>query len=298
MVRSIKVKSGLEIKVPNSRAFAYETALDLPKLHQNMLIVGARGSGKTVAAVNILRMLPFDRIFVISPTMKSNAEIMKSLKIDPQDVYENPDDISCISHIKQAVEKEASDLEEYRVDLRKYNKLMSAISTSQKPLFSLEDELERFFQDGDFKKPKHKWNGKKPICGLLVDDAMGSQLFTKGIRQLNQLCIFHRHIGPVENEGAIGLSLFWLLQSYVAQSGGISKCIRNNATSLIFFKSKSEKQLEEVSQECAGEVSREDFQRVYDLAIQEPHDFLFIDFFKKTAQPSMFRRNFAEYLLI
>ena len=72
------------IQVPQSKAFAYETAPDLPKLHQNMLIVGARGQGKTVAAVNILRMLPFDRIFVISPTMKSNAAIMKELKIDSQ----------------------------------------------------------------------------------------------------------------------------------------------------------------------------------------------------------------------
>ena len=288
----------LVIQVPQSKAFAYETSTNLPKLHQNMLIVGARGQGKTVAAVNVLRMLPFDRIFVISPTMKSNAEIMKTLKIDPKDVYEDPDDITCIQKIKDAVQKEADDLEKFREDMRKYERMMKTLKSAS-PMFEIADEdLELFYQDGDFQRPKHKWGNRKPICGLLCDDSMASNLFTKGIRQLNQLCIFHRHIGPVKNDGAIGLSLFWLLQSYLAQSGGISKCIRNNATSLIFFKSKSDKQIDEVASECAGEVSKEDFLTVYERAIQKPHDFLFIDFFKKDAQPSMFRRNFNEYILL
>ena len=223
---------------------------------------------------------------------------MKTLKIDPKDVYENPDDISCIQSIKDAVQQEADDLEKYREDLRKYNKLMKTLKNTS-PLFQIpDDDLDLFFKDGDFQPPEHKWGNRKPICALLCDDSMGSQLFTKGIRQLNQLCIFHRHIGPVKNEGAVGLSLFWLLQSYMAQSGGISKCIRNNATSLIFFKSKSDKQIDEVASECAGEVSKEDFLIVYERAIQEPHDFLFVDFFKKDSQPSMFRRNFSEYLIV
>jgi hypothetical protein len=126
---------------------------------------------------------------------------------------------------------------------------------------------------------------------------MGSQLFTKGIRQLNQLCIFHRHVGQLKKGGSIGISLFFLLQSYLAQSGGISKCIRNNATSLIVFSSKSDKQLDEIATECSGEVSKEVFLKVYNHAIQKKHDFLFIDFFKKDGQPSMFRRNFSEYIV-
>ena len=83
----------------------------------------------------------------------------------------------------------------------------------------------------------------------------------------------------------------------LAQSGGISKCIRNNATSLIVFSSKSEKQLDEIAAECSGEVSKETFMQVYNHAIQQKHDFLFIDFFKKDSHPSMFRRNFSEYIV-
>ena len=289
--------SGLDIQVPTNKAFAYETAQDLPKLHQNCLIIGARGSGKTVAAVNLLGMLPFDRIFCISPTVKSNQELMRRLKIDPQDVYENPDDVACIQHVKEANEKEAADLDKYEEDMRRYNKLMKTLHSTS-PLFQVSDEdLETFFHDGDFKKPEHKWNGRKPCCALLLDDCMGSQLYTKGIRQLNQLCIFHRHVGQLKKGGSIGISLFFLLQSYLAQAGGISKCIRNNATSLLVFASKSEKQLDEIADECSGEVSKATFMKVYTHAIQQKHDFLFIDFFKKQEHPSMFRRNFSEYIL-
>lgn len=289
--------SGLDIQVPTNKAFAYETGKELPKLHQNCLIVGARGSGKTVAAVNLLRMLPFDRIFCISPTVKSNHELMKKLNIDPMDVHENPDDLTCLAKIREAVEKEAADLDKYEEDLRKYDKLMKTLNSTS-PLFQVSDEdLESFFKDGDFKKPEHKWGGRKPICALLCDDCMGSQLFTKGIRQLNQLCIFHRHVGQLKKGGSIGISLFFLLQSYLAQAGGISKCIRNNATSLIVFSSKSEKQLDEIASECSGEVSKEMFMQVYNHAIQQKHDFLFKNFFKKDSHPSMFRRNFSEYIV-
>ena len=67
-------------------------------------MIGPRGAGKTTAAVNLIERLPFDRIFVISPTMKSSAELMKRLKIDPQDVYQDPDDVSCLDQIKAAIE--------------------------------------------------------------------------------------------------------------------------------------------------------------------------------------------------
>ena len=288
---TVNAKSNnLKIQVPKGKAFAYETTPDMMKLHQNMLIVGARGSGKTVCAVNVLRMLPFDRIFCISPTMKSNQEIMKTLKINPEDVYENPDDISCMTKIREAIEKEAQDLDQYIEDMKEYTKFQKKKS-NQNPLTTMRQTV--------LKKPEHKYNGRKPICALLCDDIMGSMLFSgKGIRLCNQMCIFHRHIGQLKNGGAIGISLFWLLQSYLSQSGGISKCIRNNATSLVLFKTKSEKQLEEIASECAGEVSKEDFNRVYEHAIDEPHSFLFIDFFKKESQPSMFRKRFTEYILI
>ena len=51
------------------------------------------------------------------------------------------------------------------------------------------------------------------------------------------------------------------------------------------------KELEEIAEECAGEVSKETFMKAYDYAIQEPFDLLFIDLHRKENHPSMFRRN-------
>jgi hypothetical protein len=289
----------LEVQAPKSSAFTYETAPNLPKLHQNMLIIGARGAGKSVAACHICKLLNFHRIFAISPTMRSNRDIMSKLKIDPQDVFEDPDDVTCIDSIKRAIEKEAEDLDTYREQLKRYNKMMETMKSAS-PITSIaDDDLEMFFERNQFLPPKHKWNGERPRCALLCDDCMGSNLFTKGARKLNAFVIKHRHIGQLESEPtAIGCSCFWLLQSYLSQHGGISKTIRNNATSIILFKTKSEKALDEISLECAGEVSKEDFMSVYETAIQKDHDFLFIDFFKKASHPSMFRRNFTEFIML
>ena len=39
------------------------------------------------------------------------------------------------------------------------------------------------------------------------------------------------------------------------------------------------------------------FNKVYDTAIREPYDFLFIDFHKKKEHPSCFRRKFDEFII-
>ena len=66
---------------------------------------------------------------------------------------------------------------------------------------------------------------------------------------------------------------------------------------MALFKSKDEKELDQVSREMSGEISPEQFIDVYNQAIKDPHDFLLlIDLHKKDHQPSMFRRNYDTYL--
>lgn len=297
-MKTEKVKN-MNIVLPKSKAFAYDTPTDCPKAHQNCLIIARRGLGKSTCCVNLIEKMKYDRLFIISPTMKSNKDLMARLNIDEEDVYEDPDDVSCLDLIKQAVEQEAEDLDKYIEDLKKYNQLMKNLN-SNKPIEMSDELLYTFFNPdtGNFEKPKHRWNGRKPLCGLLVDDCLGSRLFSKGIQRLNKMTILHRHIGGLKNmDGAIGLSLYFLVQSYVCQYGGISRCIRNNATSIILFKTKNEKELQQVVDECSGEIEPSIFLKFYEYAIQEPHDFLFIDLHKKKEHPSGFRRNFNEYLL-
>ena len=85
-MREEHIQGDLQIKPPSGSAFGCETPPAMPKLHQACLVVGPRGSGKSTATVNLIERLPFDRIFVISPSMKSNKELMDRLKIDPEDV--------------------------------------------------------------------------------------------------------------------------------------------------------------------------------------------------------------------
>ena len=81
-----------DLQVPPNSAFCIETSPMMLKAHQNMLVVGKRGSGKSTIITNYLRMLKeedkMDRIFVISPTFDSNKALMESLEIDEDDVYD------------------------------------------------------------------------------------------------------------------------------------------------------------------------------------------------------------------
>ena len=161
-----------------------------------------------------------------------------------------------------------------------------------------DDLLLQFFNDEDnmFLKPTHRWNGEKPKIAVMIDDAMGSMLYAKP-RKLNGLATYSRHLGQLKEGGAIGCSLFFLIQSFKAQTGGLSKVIRNQATSLILFKSKDKNELEDVAESVAGEIDQETFYKVYDEAIGEGHnyEFLFVDFHPKEGQ-SMFRQRLDKYI--
>lgn len=294
-MREIKVK-GLEIKVPDGSPFTYETAAMMPKAHQNCLIVAPRGQGKTTFCVNLMERMPYDRIIVVSPSIKSNKVLMSRLKIDPEDIYENPDDIKILDEIKEKIDSERDDYEKYIEDKKNYKIFLKKLNSDD---YNMPDDLlMNFYKNGNFEPPSHKYNGKKPCIAILFDDCLGSLIFTKGIRKLNSLTIYHRHLGQLQEGGSIGASLYFLVQSYKAQSGGISKCIRGNTTSIGIGRTKSDKELLDIAEECGGEISRDDFIKVHSQATKDSKfDFLFIDFHKKDSMPSMFRRNLDTFLI-
>jgi hypothetical protein len=295
-MKQVKVK-GLEIKVPDGSPFTYETDPMLPKAHQNLLVIAPRGQGKTTFCVNLMEKMPFDRIFVVSPSIKSNQALMNRLKIDPEDIYEDPDDVSCLEQIKLEIEKERDELEEYQEKKKLYKELMKMLNKDD--VFQLPDELLlMFYKNGNFEPPTHKWGGRKPCCAILFDDCLGSGVFTKGIRKLNQLTIYHRHLGQLKEGGALGCSLFFLVQSYKAQAGGISKTIRGNTTSLAIGRTKSDKELDEISEECGAEIDKDTFLKVHSEATKDSKfDFLFIDFHRKDNHPSAFRKNLDTFII-
>jgi hypothetical protein len=288
-----KVKN-LQIVPPKASAFKYDTPPDLPKLHQNVIFVGARGSGKGVSMANMIRMMPFDRCLILSPTVLSNKEILKDLNIADTDVFD-PDDKDSVSKILKIIDQEVEDLERYRHEMKlfkKFNKLLS-----QSNSFIPDEMLELFYTGSDFKPPEHKYQGREPILALIVDDCQSTPLFRS--RQFQNMVVRHRHCGMFKSGGALGISLFMCIQNYTAQ-GGLPRAIRGNVTSMCIFSIKDEKQLDQIASECAGEIEKDKFYEVYKTAIRdnENFEFLFVDFNKKPNHPSAFRRYFDTFLLI
>jgi hypothetical protein len=284
---------GLQIVPPKETSGAYETSPDMPKMHCVTVIVGKRAAGKSVAAINLIEKMGFDYTIAVSPTMNSNKELMSRLNIEH--TFDDPDDLTCIDKIKEIVNGEARDLERYKHEMKEYNKLMKDIREGQ----NIGDDLMLKFFDNDFVKPKHRWNGKKCRVAIIFDDMLGSLIYSKP-RKINALSTYSRHLGQLEEGGSIGVSLFFLIQSFKCQTGGLNRVIRNQCTQLIVFKTKDNKELDDIADSCGGEISKDKFIQVYDYAIETggAHPFLFIDLHKKENHPSMFRVNFDKFIIV
>jgi hypothetical protein len=290
---STKSVKGLQIVPPKETSGAYETSPDMPKMHCVTVIVGKRAAGKSVAAINLIEKMGYDYTIAVSPTMNSNKELMSRLNIEH--TFDDPDDTTTIDKIKDIVNGEARDLERYKYEMKEYNKLMRDIREGQ----NIGDDLMLKFFDNDFVKPKHRWNGKKPRIAVLFDDMLGSGMYSKP-RKINALSTYSRHLGQLEEGGSIGVSLFFLIQSFKCQTGGLNRVIRNQCTQLIVFKTKDNKELDDIADSCGGEISKDKFIQVYDYAIETggDHPFLFIDLHKKPNHPSMFRVNFDKFIIV
>ncbi len=286
-----KVK-GMAIKPPSSESGLYETDTYMPKMHQVCIAVGKRASGKSTAIINLIEKMKFDYVIAVSPTMSSNMELMQRLNIEH--VFEDIDDPAVIDKIKDIVKGEAEDLERYRDELKRYNKLMKDLKEGK---HIGDDLLLQFFSDEEyFIKPVHRWNGEKPRIAVIFDDMLGSGIYSRP-RKLNGLSTYSRHVGQLKTGGSIGISLFFMIQSYKCQVGGLNKVIRNQCTSMCLFKTKDRQEMKDVAESVSGEIAEDTFFKVYDQAIKEPYDFLFIDLHKKKEHPSMFRRNFNEFII-
>jgi hypothetical protein len=289
----------LKIELPSKQKYQYDTPEMMPNLCTQLLCVGAKGMGKTIAIVNLVKKLNFDRIFLISPTAKSNHSILSMINIEEEDMYEDTDDLTIIDNIISKVDEEGRLYDEYHNKMKDYNEFDKKIRNNQFNLISDED-LETYMNErNEIVKPEHYLNGRRPKIACIFDDILGSYLMSKGIRKVNNLAIKHRHIAPVTSEGsgAVGINTFFLTQTFRCQSGGISKPIRSNCNSLIIFKTKNENEFNDLRDEVAGEVGKELFTKIYEIATDEPHSFLFIDFNPKKEHPSRYRKNLDTFLI-
>lgn len=179
--------------------------------------------------------------------MKSNRHLMTRLPVEH--VFEDLEDPCLIDKVKAIVDAEAADLDRYREQMQRWKALFET-KRLRNPVFD-DDSLLEFFDGNGFQKPKHRWNGRAPVIGCIVDDALGSSLFSRP-RSVISLSILHKHVGQLAEGQSIGLSLYFLVQSYKTQVGGLPKTIRGNATLLLLFRTKSCKELDDIAEELGG----------------------------------------------
>ena len=292
-MKTSKVK-GLEIIPPKSESGLYTTDTFMPKMHQVCIAVGKRASGKSTAIINLIERMKFDHVIAVSPTMNSNKELMDRLNIEH--VFEDIDDPGVIDSIKDIVKKEAEDLERYKEEVKRYNKLMTDLKDGK---YMDDDLLLQFFSDeGNFIKPVHRWNGEKPRIAVIFDDMLGSGIYSRP-RKLNGLSTYSRHVGQLKEGGALGVSLFFMIQSFKCQTGGLNKVIRNQCTTMLLFKTKDRQEMKDVAESVSGEIGEDIFNKVYDTAIGDGsnYPFLLIDLHKKKEHVSMFRRRLDEFII-
>ena len=289
---------GMTISPPKGKAFSYKTAPELPKAHMLTGVFGKRGAGKGVATTHLIKALKFDRLMIISPTFESNSELMNQFdNIETDDIYSDLDDRDIMKKITEKIDQERDDLVIYHEQMKQYRQFMKMMSDNVSVIS--DDMLLMFYQDGKFSPPQHKYGGRNPFIGLWVDDALASPVLTG--RKMVNFCLRHRHTGAFEDDRpSIGCSVFFNAQNYRCQGGSIPRPIRNNFTNAIFFKSKDEKELDEISSEMSGEVSKEDFRRAYDIAMADgDHAFLFVDLHRKIPEhPSCFRSRFDKFIML
>lgn len=300
-----KTEPKAKIKVTSGTSFAYETPEHLPKLHQVCCLYSRRGTFKTTAITNLLRMYmegnAMERIIWVSNTAGSNKKLLKQLNIDEEDVFD-PNEKGVVMKIRDIVEQERDEYVRYKQLRENYKKVMKDIKHGMSPRTPLFDNYLVSYYDvrtNTFRMPEPKYkcyDKRPPIVACVFDDVLGSALLRD--KMLLELTQKHRHEGSLPEGGAVGISLYYLVQSFKAV-GGLNRSIRNQATTFLVGRTKDEQELKEVAEACAGEVSPEVFMAVYHEATKDSsHHFLFVDLHKKDHHPSMFRKNFDTYLIV
>lgn len=279
--------------------FSIETKDEQIKLHTITLCCGKRGSGKSYFISNLLGWLAFDKVILISPTAESNYSQFKHLNIDPTEIFD-PDDPDVIEKVIAIGNKERDDLIEYRQKLQIFKELKTVYGS---PSF-LQENVNLFSEyinpiTNKWKPPEHKYNGRRPIIACFIDDAQSTAIFRN--KKFINLALKHRHLFSMpDEESSLGLSLFIAVQSYTSQGSSLPRAIRNNCTHLALWRSKNIKELTLISEEMAGEVSPERFMEIYDFIMSDPSPFtmMFIDLHRKPTHPSMFRKNYTEFVVL
>jgi hypothetical protein len=215
------------------------------------------------------------RTFLLCPTRHSN-DLYSNLKtLRPTDSFEDENNFNlALHHILNEVKQDWDTFKaekSYHAVYQKWLKQPESITLMEQALLERRNGLPPL----KLQKPSHL---------LIVDDAQGTDLYSNARKDLlTHMVIKHRHI-PI--------TIALLAQSWT----GIPRVIRLNTTQFAVYKTGDKTQLKQIYDTFANTINFEEFEKMYQQAIDKPHGFLFIDTVPKK-ESKRFRSGFNNYLI-
>ena len=119
---------------------------------------------------------------------------------------------------------------------------------------------------------------------IILDDIADSPEIARNNKMLQSLYVRGRHAG---------ISVITATQKFNI----LHPVIRVNATQLFVFRLRNYKEMEALLEELSGLVPRKTLLEIYNTAIEEEHNFLYVDLMKKNAN-EMFFKNFTHSIRV
>ena len=291
--KKIEGKDNKPVKYKSNK-YPQFTDPDLPRNYFCMLSVGARGSGKTMSVIKLLKMQEktqllehayaeseghpvSQRIILFCPTIEGNR-IYNSLRyLAEEDIYTEYDD-SMLEAVLKDIKYEKEQTEKYAVIKHALIKFHRA----KNPNLELEPEELILLMEYNFELPSPPKFPNGCITSLIFDDLVGTDAFKSvGRSRLTNTVLNGRHLS---------VNIYILSQNLMA----IPKSIRVNSTVLAIFRYGQRKVLENLYDEVSNLMSFDTFEKIYYETTEDSFSFLLIDH----TQPKEFRlkKNY-EYVI-
>lgn len=160
------------------------------------------------------------------------------------------------------------------------DKFSDAISLPDEQIFEdyeEEDLLDILQQQADDIKENGKKKSKKIL--LIFDDMAQSNAFNQSKKNAMTKLFFNlRHYNA---------SLWVASQRYM---GAMPLNFRTNLSGLVMFNIPNQKELDKIMTENAGSVNKRQFKTIYDYCMDEPFNFMYLNF--QVHHDKMFHKNF------
>ena len=262
----------------------------IPRQYFFAAFCSPRGCGKTYSVCQLIKAYEKDppvnpetndkakiKTFVISPTYDQN-DAFKSLKsIEDENVYRTYDN-NVLEDILAKLKAHKDERDQYEKELAVYKKY--AKMQKETDIDKLKPEELFLLEKIDFQPPEKV---DEYSFFLVVDDMLGSKMFSTGKNPFVQLCIKNRHHR---------LNIIILSQHLKA----VPKSLRGNVNVFWIGRFGSRSILPDLYEETASALCTEkEFEELYDAATEGKHGALVVDFTKP--QDQRFSRSFEEYLV-